>query len=279
LAGRDYGATLVAFPEFPAGFAGYADGSALFVNGTYAADVLNHELGHILGLQHARSLEPGSRYSDPLGRPAAEREYGHVFDVMGCGKGPSAHFNAKYKADLGWIGPERIAEGQPGRVYRLLAADRLLPSEGAVAVRVPVGAQGNATIAGSAAGDSAYWLEYRAGLPGLVVQFQGWRRGDDPGALTPRAVWLLHAESGTLTGTVPYLLPFGTEVRDSARGLRFRARAPSGDSSWAEVEIAGPGTSVQVTPSTTAAGNGKSGRCDALGRRHRETPAPLRRGP
>ena len=161
---------VIHFPEIGTGFAGYASGSTVYLNGAYAADVLSHELGHTLGLAHARSLDPGGSRISPLGGPATENEYGHALDVMGIGRGPSAHFNTHAKARLGWLDAVDIAEGAVGGIYRLSAADG--PSDAHPrALRIP-----------TATGDSAleYWIEYRAGLPGALVQCTGYRDPEHP---------------------------------------------------------------------------------------------------
>lgn len=226
------------FPGIPAGFAGYASGYTVYMNGTYDADVLAHELGHSLGLAHARSLEPGGTRPSPLGGPATESEYGHAFDLMGIGRGPAAHFNARAKLRLGWLDSTEIAEGAGGGTFRLAAADGPA-SPHPRALRVPTGP-----------GDSSltYWIEYRTGGPGVLVQCTGYR--DPKLSATPPAqtLWLLPA--GSSPGQ-PLLLP-GAITTDAATGLAFRLRSLSPESTWAEIEVIRPGTSVRTRPGASA---------------------------
>ena len=53
-------------------------------------DVLNHEVGHSLGLNHANfwSTTDGTAYGT-----GANQEYGNIFDVMGGGYGFAAGYN------------------------------------------------------------------------------------------------------------------------------------------------------------------------------------------
>ena len=189
-----------------------------------------------MGLAHARSLDPGGSRISPLGGPATENEYGHALDVMGIGRGPSAHFNTHAKARLGWLDAVDIAEGAVGGIYRLSAADG--PSDAHPrALRIP-----------TATGDSAleYWIEYRAGLPGALVQCTGYRDPEHPASPPGQTVWLLPA--GDSRGPAPFLLKPGAIVTDAGTGLAFRVQAIADDSGWAEVEVIRPGTGVRIPP-------------------------------
>ena len=65
---------------------------------------VSHELGHLIGADHAGGLECGAKQAEP---PCTLREYGNFFDVMGAGK-YSLHFNAFTKERLGWLLPEEV---------------------------------------------------------------------------------------------------------------------------------------------------------------------------
>ncbi len=74
--------------------------------------VLLHELGHSFGLLHANDLECGNFV---VGATNCEPiEYGDNFDTMGQG---TAHYNAIYKNQLGWLDSSKIVELQDGKYY------------------------------------------------------------------------------------------------------------------------------------------------------------------
>jgi hypothetical protein len=74
--------------------------SRSWINGELNLTTIGHELGHNLGLQHARELDCGSGY---LSSSCVSITYGDKFDIMGNSEG---HFNAFNKERLGWFRPE-----------------------------------------------------------------------------------------------------------------------------------------------------------------------------
>lgn len=64
-----------------------------------------HELGHSLGLRHARGLECGTTY---LGSSCTYTEYGDQFDVMGGTYNYVGHYGAYNKEFLGWIPSNQV---------------------------------------------------------------------------------------------------------------------------------------------------------------------------
>ena len=70
----------------------------VWLNGVFNLGTLGHELGHNLGLSHARSLDCGSTV---IGDPCTTFEYGDAFDLMGTSN--FAHFNVFQKERLGWV--------------------------------------------------------------------------------------------------------------------------------------------------------------------------------
>jgi M6 family metalloprotease-like protein len=70
-----------------------------WINGSLATRVVAHELGHNLGVYHARAYECGAT---TLGSACSAIEYGDPADVMGM-SGVVAHFNAFQKERMGWL--------------------------------------------------------------------------------------------------------------------------------------------------------------------------------
>lgn len=69
-----------------------------FINGRFQLNIVAHELGHNLGLDHSNSLDCGS---SSIGESCTVYGYGDFLDTMG-NRNPG-HFNASQKARLGWL--------------------------------------------------------------------------------------------------------------------------------------------------------------------------------
>ena len=90
-------------------------------------DVLNHEVGHSLGRNHANSWD--SLDGTPYGY-GQNGEYGNPFDVMGGGGGFGAHYNTFSKRALGWLPDNNVHLVKGNGVYRIYAYDQPTIEEG-----------------------------------------------------------------------------------------------------------------------------------------------------
>ncbi|MFT5727674.1 MAG: hypothetical protein ACI8PB_001812 [Desulforhopalus sp.] len=83
--------------------------SKAWINGTLDLRTVGHELGHNLGLQHAKKLECGV---NAISGDCYTVEYGDSLDIMGS-PGFTGNFNAFNKEQLGWLsGDLSAATGQ-----------------------------------------------------------------------------------------------------------------------------------------------------------------------
>jgi hypothetical protein len=94
--------------------------SRAWINKSFNARVVGHELGHNLGLWHAHTLECGAAVIGEVGDTCSHIEYGDQFDIMG--NRSSNHFNPFHKAQLGWLDQpdtEQIAEVTASGSYQI----------------------------------------------------------------------------------------------------------------------------------------------------------------
>ncbi|MBI5922946.1 MAG: hypothetical protein HY847_15035 [Betaproteobacteria bacterium] len=181
------------------------------------AELLNtacHEMGHNLGLQHARAADFGIEPIGPVGlTPAAWdqiHDFGDSFSNMGRGAG---HWAAPHKSALGWLQNDvdvKVVESTGTHTLQTYEA----ADNGIKALRVRRGTGNNAWL----------WLEYRQATAGVY----------DAG-LTSKAFGgaLIHYEDAGWNdaGAHSNLLRF---VADDQGGLVFGNAVLAAGSSWSD---------------------------------------------
>jgi len=119
---------------------------------TYLTDPLiaMHELGHYLGLGHARALRcyDAAHQPVPLSTDCKRLEYGDPYDAMGEAV-PGLAFNAIHASKLGWMG---------GQYFDLSAGDYTVTHT----IRPFTGSTRSDRALRLRDGGTTYWLEYRA---------------------------------------------------------------------------------------------------------------------
>lgn len=127
-----------------------------WLNGGLSPTLVNHEMGHNLGLYHSHSRSCAPDPLTPLTLPCSTAEYGDGLDTMGIASG--AHYNAFQKERLGWL-PDLIKEVETDGVYILEPYETEGPSTHIKALKVP------------RSSNSYYYVEYRQpiGFDGFLI--------------------------------------------------------------------------------------------------------------
>ena len=174
----DYDTCIVRVDTGLRGGASWGGGSSVWL-GWGGEDVILHEVGHALGIGHARSID----WNGNVG------EYGNALDQMGGGGGSAAQFGVNTQLNLGWIDSgdttdflalNAVVNPLPG-IYRIHALDAGRKEVGrSYALRqiVPYDILG-------AQNPSTYTLEYRPRYGGDLARSIVLLRNDQIIDLTP----------------------------------------------------------------------------------------------
>jgi|GEM_PF-1235555 len=120
-----------------------------WINGSNNIGVILHEFGHNFGLYHANYDHPEMQLGGSYEVPGS-LEYGDIFDVMGNGNEPEAHFNPLALNYLKWMPDSKVAEASADgtwRIYRFDTYNAL--SSSTLALKVPM------------AGGTNFWVGFR----------------------------------------------------------------------------------------------------------------------
>lgn len=108
---------------------------SMYKDNVYDPWFLAHELGHNLGMNHARSMEcAGPVYYSTGGRGCTFQEYGNYNDVMGNGE--AVYFSGYYQRYMGWIGAKHVVTAGRDGAFNLQPVDA--GECGIQALRVPI---------------------------------------------------------------------------------------------------------------------------------------------
>lgn len=124
-----------------------------WMNGTYRALVLGHEIGHGLGLPHAAGVEADAAIMPAHSGPPAQNEtveYGDRYDIMGDG-GIKGHFNTIFKENFGWVDSSEIKAVNQSGTFRIYAHDQPGNAGKLMAIRLH-----------TAGGFMSYYVEHRS---------------------------------------------------------------------------------------------------------------------
>lgn len=119
-------------------------GSRHWINGITSShgriEVITHEFGHNYGLYHSNYWHPeqqlGGSYYDPS---ASSLEYGDIFDNMGNGDLPEAHFNHYQKHKINWLTDDKVQEVTTSGLYKVYRFDHIDADDNPLlALRVPM---------------------------------------------------------------------------------------------------------------------------------------------
>ena len=256
-----YARKVLLFPKNACTWAGLGNlgGSATnaWINGHFSTQVVTHELGHNLGLQHAHALNCDTA---PMGGTCTTLEYGDVADTMG--NIAAAHVSPFAKERIGWLN-----DGVSPAITQVSAAGRFnieaysSASVGAKAIKIQRGVDGSGR-------KLWYYVEYRQ----LIGNDAVLTSGNLTQGLVIRTATEGDDNSSTLLDMTPgsYALENTRELQDGALGLGLTYRDAAGiaittaalDGSSAGIDVAfggtPPPTCTRATPMVAITGQTSS---------------------
>ena len=205
-----------------------------------------HEVGHALGLRHAKALEAGNSIIGSSNDSITN--YGNVYSMMGMGAHTLEEYNLTYKSYFGWLNDNEVPLVTASGTYRIYAFDH--------GTAAGTNAPGNIGLRlKSGDGDKTYWLEYRTthqrytnSKNGVLVNLQGYLENEpDPSFwnhtsalldMTPNSQSTVNWDLEDQTDSE---LVIGASFTDHWNGFRITPVAKGGTedtaNAWIEVEV------------------------------------------
>ncbi len=235
----DYDVIAVYFPRLSGvsgsliTYGGFASigGNRHWINGVNSVGVILHEFGHNYGLYHANYHHPEQQLGGTYQLPGI-LEYGDIFDEMGSGNSPEAHFSHLAKNYMQWMPDSKVAEATGNATYTIYRFDDINAiSNPLLAVKVPM------------SGDVNYWIGYRqlytsssynlSNAAYVVAENLASSRETSLIDMTPEST-VSESDDRRDAG-----LPVGGTYYDSNAGVRFNALSKGGTApnEWIQVQV------------------------------------------
>jgi uncharacterized delta-60 repeat protein len=225
------GSSNVSGSKITYGGLGSIGGSNHWVNGSNSVGIILHEFGHNYGMYHANYYHPEQELGG-IYQLFDSLEYGDIFDEMGKGDSPEAHFSHLAKNYMQWMPDSKVAEATGGATYTIYRFDDINAlSNPLLAVKVPM------------SGDVNYWIGYRqlftsssynlSNAAYVVAENLAEGRETSLIDMTPES------KSSESNDRKDAGLPVGGTYYDSNSGVRFNALEKGGSepNQWIKVQI------------------------------------------
>ncbi|BDS06693.1 hypothetical protein NT6N_17330 [Oceaniferula spumae] len=206
-------------------------GSNHWVNGFNSVGIIVHEFGHNYGLSHANyhhpEMELGGTYQTP-----GSLEYGDIFDEMGGGSSPDAHFSHLAKNYMDWLPDSKVTEATESQTFTIYRFDHVSAiSNPTLAVRVPM------------SGDDYFWIGYRQNYQTSSNNLDSAAYVVGENMASGRETSLIdmtpESESSETADRRDAGLPVGETYYDSNAGVRFNCLEKGGTTpnEWIKVQV------------------------------------------
>lgn len=210
---------------------GSIGGGKHWINGFNSVGIILHEFGHNYGMYHANYYHPEQQLGGTY-QVAGSLEYGDIFDEMGSGDSPEAHFSHLAKNYMQWMPDSKVAEATGDATYTIYRFDDINAiSNPLLAVKVPM------------SGNVNYWIGYRqlytstsynlSNAAYVVAENLASARETSLIDMTPEST---ASESDDRKDAG---LPVGGTYYDSNAGVRFNALSKGGSTpnQWIQVQV------------------------------------------